>query len=103
MKRSIEQDIRTNFGTRNGNYEKSRGQESGNKTGVKRICVGCDIVEGDHAPDGGVAQGVIHGVVIRHHGRNQEEVEEELKKEIEGPEEEDSNQTTMCTCMDEMR
>ena len=24
-------------------------------------CVGCDIVKGDHAPDGGVAQGVIHG------------------------------------------
>ena len=38
-------------------------------------CVGCDIVQADHAPDGGVAQGVIHGDVIRHHGRNQEEVE----------------------------
>ena len=42
--------------------------------------VECDIVKGDHAPDCGVAQGVIHGVVIRHHGRNQEEVEEELEK-----------------------
>ena len=33
VKRSIEQDIRNkNFGARNGNYEKRRGQESGNKT-----------------------------------------------------------------------
>ena len=46
------------------------------------ICVGCAIVKGDHAPDCGVAQGVIHGV-FRHHGRNQEEVEEELEKEVE--------------------
>ena len=54
-----------------------------------RNCVGCDIVQADHAPDGGVAQGVIHGVVVRHHGRNQEEVEEELKKEVERGKEED--------------
>ena len=46
-------------------------------------CVGCDIVKGDHAPDCGDAQGVIHGVVIKHHGRNQEEVEEELGEEVE--------------------
>ena len=45
-------------------------------------CVGCAIVKGDHAPDCGVAQGVIHGI-FRHHGRNQEEVEEELEKEVE--------------------
>ena len=66
------------------------------------LCVGCDIVKGDHAPDGGVAQGVIHGVVIRHHGRNQEEVEEGLEEEGKGLEEEDA-QTTKCTCMDGMR
>ena len=67
------------------------------------LCVGCDIVKGDHAPDGGVAQGVIHGVVIRHHGRNQEEVEEELEKEVER-EEEDDTQTPvrMTMTMDEM-
>ena len=65
-------------------------------------CVGCDIVKGDHDPDGEVAQGVIHGVVIRHHGRNQEEVEEELGDEVKGQEEEDA-QTTMCMCMDGMR
>ena len=60
---------------------------------ASEYCVGCDIVKGDHAPDGGVAQGVIHGDVIRHHGRNQEEVEEELGQ---GQEEEDA-QTTKCT------
>ena len=67
-----------------------------------RICVGCDIVQADHAPDGGVAQGIIHGVLIRHHGRNQEEVEEGLEEEVEGQEEENA-QTTTCTCMDWMR
>ena len=67
-------------------------------------CVGCDIVKGDHAPDGGVAQGVIHGDVVRHHGRNQEEVEEELGKEVKGQEEEDNTQeqVRMTMTMDEM-
>ena len=41
-------------------------------------CVGCDIVQADHAPDGGVAQGIFHGILVRHQGRNQEEVEEGL-------------------------
>ena len=66
-------------------------------------CVGCDIVQADHAPDGGVAQGVIHGVLVRHHGRNQEEVEEGLGQEVKGQEEEDAQETTKCTCMDGMR
>ena len=67
-------------------------------------CVGCDIVQADHAPDGGVAQGIIHGVLVRHHGRNQEEVEEGLGQEVKGQEEEDNAQeTTKCTCMDGMR
>ena len=65
-------------------------------------CVGCDIVKGDHAPDGGVAQGIFHGDVVRHHGGNQEEVEEGLGEEVKGQEEEDA-QTTTCTCMDGMR
>ena len=65
-------------------------------------CVGCDIVQADHAPDGGVAQGIFHGILVKHHGRNQEEVEEGLGKEVEGQEEEDA-QTTACTCMDGMR
>ena len=66
-------------------------------------CVGCDIVKGDHAPDGGVAQGIFHGDVVRHHGRNQEEVEEGLEEEVERDKEEDNAQTTTCTCMDGMR
>ena len=57
-------------------------------------CVGCAIVQADHAPDSEVAQGVIHGVVIRHHGRNQEEVEEELGEEVERGKEEDRSNTT---------
>ena len=66
-------------------------------------CVGCDIVQADHAPDGGVAQGVIHGVVIRHHGRNQEEVEEELGQEVKGQEEENAQTPVRMTMtMDEM-
>ena len=72
--------------------------------GCHVYCVGCDIVQVDHAPDGEVAQGVIHGVVIRHHGRNQEEVEEELGEEVERQEEEDYAQTPvrMTMTMDEM-
>ena len=65
-------------------------------------CVGCDIVKGDHAPDCGVAQGVIHGV-FRHHGRNQEEVEEELEKEVERQEEENAQTPVRMTMtMNEM-
>ena len=45
-------------------------------------CVGCDIVQADHAPEAGVAQGIFHGVLVRHHGRNQEEVEEGLEEEV---------------------
>ena len=65
-------------------------------------CVGCDIVQADHAPEAGVAQGIFHGDVVRHHGRNQEEVEEGLEEEIKGQEEENA-QTTTCTCMVGMR
>ena len=65
-------------------------------------CVGCDIVQADHAPEAGVAQGIFHGILVRHHGRNQEEVEEGLEKEVERDKEEDA-QTTTCTCMDGMR
>ena len=65
-------------------------------------CVGCDIVQADHAPDGGVAQEIFHGILVKYHGRNQEEVEEGLEKEVERQEEEEA-QTTTCTCMDGMR
>ena len=61
-------------------------------------CVGCDIVQADHAPEAGVAQGIFHGILVRHHGRNQAEVGEGLEKEVERDKEEDT-QTTTCTCM----
>ena len=46
-------------------------------------CVGCDIVQADHAPEAGVAQGIFHGILVRHHGGIQEEVEEGLEEEVE--------------------
>ena len=46
-------------------------------------CVGCDIVQADHAPEAGVAQGIFHGILVRHHGRIQEEVKEGLEEEVE--------------------
>ena len=64
-------------------------------------CVGCDIVQADHVPDGGVAQGIFHGILDKHHGKNEEEVEERLEEEVERQEEENA-QTTTCTCMDGM-
>ena len=64
-------------------------------------CVGSDIVQADHAPKAGVAQGIFHGILVRHHGRNQEEVEEKLEEEVER-EKEEGDQTTTCTCMDGM-
>ena len=68
----------------------------------RMYCVGCDIVQADHAPEAGVAQGMFHGILVRHHGRNQEEVEEGLEEEVERLDEENA-QTTTCTCMDGMR
>ena len=65
------------------------------------LCVGCAIVKGDHAPDCGVAQGVIHGVTVRH-GENQEEEEGEVEQEVERDKEEDNNQTPVRMPMDEM-
>ena len=40
------------------------------------FCVGCDIVQADHAPEAGVAQGIFHGILVRHQAKHQEEVEE---------------------------
>ena len=65
-------------------------------------CVGCDIVQADHAPEAGVAQGIFHGILIRHH-RNQEEVEVGLDEEVERErhEEEDTQeQVRMSMTMD---
>ena len=59
------------------------------------FCVGCDIVQADHAPEAGVAQGIFHGILVRHQGRHQEEVENELEEEVERrvKREHSSNQT----------
>ena len=46
-------------------------------------CEGIDIVQSDHAPEAGVAQGIFHGNLIRHQGGHQEELEEELEEEVE--------------------
>ena len=44
-------------------------------------CVGCDIVQADHAPEVGVAQGIFHGILVRHQGKHQEEVERRVERE----------------------
>ena len=75
--------------------------ESKSKNISITCCVGRDIVQADHAPEAGVARGIFHGILVRHHGRNQEEVEEGLEEEVERQEED--AQTTTCTCMDGMR
>ena len=54
-------------------------------------------------PVGEVAQGVeVHGVVVRH-GEKQEEEEGEIEQEVEGDKEEDNNQTPVRMSMDEMK
>ena len=64
-------------------------------------CVGCDIVQADHASEAGVAQGIFHGILVRHHGRNLEEVEEGLEDEVERHKEEDTQkQVRMSMTMD---
>ena len=66
---------------------------TGTHTGLHPLmCVGCDIVQADHAPKAGVAQGIFHGILVRHHGRNQEEVEEGLEDEVERRKEEENTQ-----------
>ena len=65
---------------------------------VRRECVGCDIVQADHAPEAGVAQGIFHGVLVRHHGGIQEEVEEGLEDEVERHKEEDRTLKNKCAC-----
>ena len=47
--------------------------------------------------------GVIHGILVRHQGRHQEEVEEELGQEVKGQKEEDAQTPVRMTMtMDEM-
>ena len=66
-------------------------------------CVGCDIVQADHAPEAGVAQGIFHGILVRHQGRHQEVVEEGLEEEVERRvKREHSSNKHKCACMDDM-
>ena len=46
-------------------------------------CEGCDIVQSDHAPQAGVAQGIFNGDLITRRDGHQEEMEEELDEEVE--------------------
>ena len=48
-----------------------------------------------------MAQGVIHGVPVRH-GEKEEEEGDEVEQEVKGNKEEDNNQTPMRMSMDEM-
>ena len=42
-----------------------------------------DVVQSDHAPEAGVAQGIFHGHLIRRRDGHQEKLEEELEEKIE--------------------
>ena len=46
-------------------------------------CEGCDIVQSDHAPQAGVAQGIFDGELVRRRVGHQVELEEEQDKEVE--------------------
>ena len=51
--------------------------------------------DADHAPEAGVAQGIFHGILVRHQGKRQEEVEERLEEDVDRrvKREHSSNQT----------
>ena len=49
---------------------------------MTRNVSGVQLVQADNAPDCGVAQGVNHGVTVRH-GEKQEEEEGEVEQEVE--------------------
>ena len=46
-------------------------------------CEGCDIVQSDHAPQAGVAQGIFDGELVRRRVGHQVELEEEQDEEVE--------------------
>ena len=74
---------------------------------VARVCrcggKGCDIVQSDHAPQAGVAQGIFDGELVRRRVGHQVELEEEQDKEVERRVRRDAQRTThRCACMDDM-
>ena len=63
--------------------------------GRQRSCEGCDIVQSDHAPQAGVAQGIFDGELVRRRvGHQVEELEEEQDKEVERRVRRDAQRTT---------
>ena len=72
-------------------------------SGAKEKCEGCDIVQSDHAPQAGVAQGIFDGELVRRRVGHQVELEEEQGKEVERRVMRDAQRTThKCACMDDM-
>ena len=66
-------------------------------------CEGCDIVQSDHAPQAGVAQGIFDGELVRRRVGHQVELEEEQDEEVERRVRRDAQRTThKCACMDDM-
>ena len=67
------------------------------------FCEECDIVQSDHAPQAGVAQGIFDGELVGRRVGHQVELEEEQDKEVEGRVRRDAQRTThKCACMDDM-
>ena len=66
-------------------------------------CEGCDIVQSDHAPQAGVAQGIFNGELVRRRVGHQVELEEEQDEEVERRVRRDAQRTRhKCACMDDM-
>ena len=67
------------------------------------LCEGCDIVQSDHAPQAGVAQGIFDGELVRRRVGHQVELEEEQDEEVERRVRRDAQRTRhKCACMDDM-
>ena len=76
---------------------------SGSDALVMENCKGCDIVQSDHAPQAGVAQGIFDGELVRRRVGHQVGLEEEQDKEVERRVRRDAQRTThRCACMDDM-
>ena len=66
-----------------------------------KTCEGCDIVQSDHAPQAGVAQGIFDGEPVRRRVGHQVELEEEQDEEVERRVRRDAQRTThRCACME---
>ena len=92
----------------NQNFSKNQYTPRGKLIAVKEAmiletCEGCDIVQSDHAPQAGVAQGIFDGELVRSRVGHQVELEGEQDKEVERRVRRDAQRTThKCACMDDM-